>query len=529
MPEALLAVSSMSWSGLSDITGVLLVAMFIIAGAFFGYALRGLVGRWKAEAIEKRMRLREEEAESEVKARLKEADIAARAAVVKAREEFETSTKKRRDELEALEARLTDREGKLDAKSTMLDAREEKVKADAAEAERKDADASDKLRAAEAGLERLAGLSREEARRQVFSDAEAELREDMAALTHRILENARDDADRKAGAVVADAIQRCAVSHASELMTTTVPLQGEGVKGRIIGRDGRNIRTLEAATGVTMLVDDIPDAVVLSSFDPVRREIARRALNHLVSDGRIHPSSIEDAVKCAADEVERAAADAGAEAAAEARVSGLPSETIRMMGRLRFRTSFSQNVLRHSIEVALLMGRMAEELSLDSAKARRIGFLHDVGKALDSDKKGAHAALGAEFLKANGEDEETVLAVAAHHPEAKLDGGVYGVLCAAADAISSSRPGARQETVDIYVERLRKLEEIVNSHKGVLKSYAVQAGRDLRVIVDPGTVSDADAQLLARDICREISAGIQFPGQIRVTVVREMRVTEYAK
>ena len=529
MPDAFLAVSSMSWSGLSDITGVLLVAMFIIAGAFFGYALRGLVGRWKAEVIEKRMRIREEEAESEVKAKLKEADIAARAAVVKAREEFETSTKQRRDELEALEARLTDREGKLDAKSAMLDSREEKVKAAAAEAEKKDAAASDKLRTAEAALERLAGLSRDEARKQVLSEASAELREDMAALTHRIVENARDDAERKAGALVADAIQRCAVSHASEMMTTTVPLQGEGVKGRIIGRDGRNIRTLEAATGVTMLVDDIPDAVVLSSFDPVRREIARLALNHLVTDGRIHPSSIEDAVAVAAEEVEKAAADAGSAAAAEVRVSGLPKEIVRMMGRLRVRTSFSQNVLRHSVEVALLMGRMAEELSLDSAKARRIGFLHDIGKAIDSEKKGAHAALGADFLKANGEDEETVLAVAAHHPEAKVDGGVYGVLCAAADAISSSRPGARQETVEIYVERLRKLEDIVNGHAGVQKSYAVQAGRDLRVIVDPGVVSDADAQLLARDICREISSSIQFPGQIRVTVVREMRITEYAK
>ena len=529
MPEAVIAVSSMSWSGLSDITGVLLVAMFIIAGAFFGYALRGLVGRWKAEAIEKRMRIREEEAEAEVKARLKEADIAARAAVVKAREEFETSTKRRRDELDAIEARLTDREEKLDAKSAMLDSREERVKSAAAAAEAKDAAATGKLRTAEEGLERLAGLTRDEARKQVMADAGAELREDVAALTRRILENARDDAERKAGEVVADAIQRCAVSHASELMTTTVHLPGEGVKGRIVGRDGRNIRALEAATGVTMLVDDVPDAVVLSSFDPVRREIARRALKHLVSDGRIHPGSIEDAVKNAAGEVDGAAAEAGAEAAAEARVSGLPSEIVRMMGRLSFRTSFSQNVLRHSVEVALLMGRMAEELSLDSAKARRIGFLHDIGKALDSDRKGAHAALGAEFLKAHGEDGETVLAVAAHHPEAKLNGGVYGVLCSAADAISSSRPGARQETVDIYVERLRKLEDVVKSHPGVLKSYAVQAGRDLRVVVDPGSVSDADAQLLARDICREISATIQFPGQIRVTVVREMRITEYAK
>ena len=529
MPEALLAISSLSWSGLSDVTGGLLVVLLIVAGALSGYALRGLIGRWQAEAIEKKMRLREEAVESEVRSKLKEADIAARAAVVKAREEFELSTKARRDELDALEARLTDREGKLDGKSVMLDEREEKLKTLAAELERRDAAARSAAREAETRLESLAALSREEARRQVMADAQAELQEDVASLTRRVQENARDDAERRAGMIVADAVQRCAVSHASEMMTTTVHLPGEGVKGRIIGRDGRNIRALEAATGVTMIVDDVPDAVVLSSFDPVRREIARCALKHLFSDGRIHPGSIEDAVRDAAEEVERAAVAAGAEAAAEARVTGLPSETLRTMGRLRFRTSFAQNVLRHSVEVALLMGRMAEELSLDASKARRIGFLHDLGKAIDSDRKGAHAALGAEFLRMHGEDEDTVLAVAAHHPEAHLDGGVYGVLCSAADAISSSRPGARQETVDVYVERLRKLEQIVLAHEGVLKSYAVQAGRDLRIIVDPGKVSDAAAELLARDVCREISSTLQFPGQIRVTVVREMRVTEYAK
>ena len=536
MFDSFLALSSLSWEGLGDWTGILLVVLFLLAGLLFGYALRGLVGRWQAEAIEKKMRLREAESEAEVKARLKEADIAARAAVVKAREEFEASTKSRRAELQATEDRLTVRESNLDKKATLLDNREAAVnaKSDAAAvaaeaAKAAAAKAADAQAIADARFQKLAGLTREEARKDILAKATEELRADAATLSRRIQEAAREDGEAKARRLLADAVQRCAVSHAVEMMTTTVPLPGDEVKGRIIGRDGRNIRALEAATGVTLLVDDTPEAIVLSSFDPVRRAVARRALELLVADGRIHPGRIEEAVEDAKTQVEAAAAEAGAAAAAEAHVSGLSAEVLRTMGRLRFRTSFSQNVLRHSVEVALLMGEMAEEMGLDPARARRIGFLHDIGKALDAEKKGPHAALGADYLKVQGEDAENVLAVAAHHPEAHIDGGVYGVLCAAADAISSSRPGARQETTEIYVERLEKLEALVMAHPGVVKTFAVQAGRDVRVIVDPGKVSDADAELLARDVCREISAQLKFPGQIRVTVIRELRCTEYAK
>ena len=301
------------------------------------------------------------------------------------------------------------------------------------------------------------------------------------------------------------------------------------MKGRIVGRDGRNVRAFESATGVTLLLDDAPDAVVLSAFDPHRREVARRALEALVTDGRIHPASIEHAVEEARANVEKENEECGAEAAAEAGVSGLPAEVLRLMGELRFRTSFSQNVLRHSVEVAILSGTMAAEMKLDGALARRVGFLHDVGKAITAEKKGAHAALGAEFLAAHGEDARVCAAVAAHHSEAGVDGGVYGVICAAADAISSARPGARQEKAADYIQRLENLEKIAKSHPGVANAFAVQAGRDLRVVVDPDAVGDQAAAELAGEICRDISAQLKFPGMIRVTVVRELRCVEYAK
>ena len=301
------------------------------------------------------------------------------------------------------------------------------------------------------------------------------------------------------------------------------------MKGRIVGRDGRNVRAFEAATGVTLLLDDAPDTVVLSAFDPLRREIARRALTALIADGRIHPASIESAVATARDQMSVANEEAGTAAAAEAGVPGLPADVLRLMGTLAFRTSFTQNVLRHSVEVALLMGTMAAEMGLDAARARRIGFLHDVGKAITAEKKGAHAVLGAEFLKSHGEADAVCAAVAAHHSDPGTDGGVYGVLCSAADAISSARPGARQESLGDYVQRLETIEKLARAHKGVVNVYAVQAGRDLRVLVDPDVLPDADIPTLAGEICRDISNQLKFPGLIRVTVIRELRCVEYAK
>ena len=501
---------SSTWSLLSDGVAILIIAVLLLLGAFLGYALRGLVGRWRAEAIERQMRIREEESESEIKAKLKEADIAARAAVVKAKEEFDMAAKKRRAELQAVEDRLSQRENTLDRRAEQLDekvaALEEKQAAVAVAEQKAKADAV----AADKRLKDLAKMTHEEARREILTRANAELRADAAILSRRIQEAAREQGETIARRLVADAIQRCAVEH-------------------LVGRDGRNVRAFEAATGVTLLLDDAPDTVVLSAFDPQRREIARRALTELIADGRIHPASIESAVEAARASVESSNEEAGTAAAAEAGVPGLSADVLRLMGALAFRTSFTQNVLRHSVEVALLMGTMAAEMGLDAARARRIGFLHDIGKALTSEKKGAHAALGAEFLKAHGESEEICAAVAAHHADPGTDGGVYGTLCSAADAISSARPGARQESLGDYVQRLEAIEKLARSHKGVMNVYAVQAGRDLRVIVDPAEVPDQDMSALAGDICREISAQVKFPGLIRVTVIRERRCVEYAK
>ena len=532
----LFALTTTTWDNLSDGASLLIVALFIIAGILLGYALRGLVGRWQAESIERKMKLREDEAEAEIKARIKESDIQARAAVVKAREEFEASTKSRRDELQAVEDRQTLREANLDKKAAALDAREAAVAAKQNAAEQAAAAARQAAEAAAADQrradERLSGLAKMthiEARKEMMRQANEELRTDAESLSRRIQEAAREQGDNIARRLIVDAVQRCAVSHLGETVTTVMKLPGPEMKGRIIGRDGRNVRAFESATGVTLLLDDAPETVVLSSFDPLRREVARLALEKLVADGRIHPGSIESAVEEAKSTVAAAELEAGTAAAAEAGVPGLSDAILRRMGALKYRTSFTQNMLRHSVEVSLLMGVIAAELGLDAGKARRIGFLHDIGKAVTGDKKGAHAELGAEFLKTHGEEDVVCRAVASHHSEGKTHGGVMGVLCAAADAISSARPGARLENVGDYIQRLDDLEKMAKAHKGVTGVFAVQAGRDLRVIVDPSSISDEDAGLLARNLCREISERIRFPGQIRVTVVRELRCTEYAK
>ena len=520
---------SSTWSLLSAGVAILIIAVLLLLGVLLGYALRGLVGRWRAETIEKQMRLREEESESEIKAKLKEADIAARAAVVKAKEEFEASAKKRRAELQAIEDRLAQRENALDRRADQLDAKSAAVEAKQSAVSAAEKKAASDLAAADKRLRDLAKMTHEEARREILTHANAELRADAAILSRRIQEAAREQGDTVARRLVADAIQRCAVTHLSELATTAVTLPNQEMKGRIVGRDGRNVRAFEAATGVTLLLDDAPDTVVLSAFDPMRREIARRALTALIADGRIHPASIESAVADSRAQVATTNEEVGTAAAAEAGVPGLPADILQLMGALSFRTSFTQNVLRHSVEVALLMGTMAAEMGLDAARARRIGFLHDIGKAITAEKKGAHAALGAEFLKNHGEVEAVCAAVAAHHADPGTDGGVYGVLCSAADAISSARPGARQESLGDYVQRLETIEKLARAHKGVMNVYAVQAGRDLRVLVDPDAIPDTDVPILAGEICRDISSQVKFPGLIRVTVIRELRCVEYAK
>ena len=525
-------MTNFTWYDVSDATVGLL---FGLAGVLGGYALRGLIGRWQADAIEKQAKLQLDAADVEVKNKLKEADILARAEVVKAREEFEKSTKTRRKELQDIEERLTVREENMDKKAILLEKKEqtvsqkqEEVGHKAEELQQRRAEAEKRWQEAEQRLQKLAGMTHEEARKEVFYKAEQDVRSEAGNLIRRIQEEAKETGDREAARIVTMAVQRFAITHASEMMTSTVPLPSDDIKGRIIGREGRNIRALEAATGVNMLIDDTPEAVVISGFDPVRREIARQSLEQLVADGRIHPARIEEVVKAVTENMEKAIYEAGEAAAYEAQVQGVAADLLRCVGRLKFRTSFTQNVLRHSVEVAHLMGMMASELGLDPAVARRVGFFHDIGKALDHDAEGAHALIGAEFLRQHGESETVVNGVASHH-EDEPSRGLYGVLCSAADAISSSRPGARNETLGVYVQRLEKLESIANAFPGVKKTFAVQAGREVRVIVDPGQVSDNDAMVMARDISQQIASTMQFPGQIKVVVVREMRCVEYAK
>lgn len=533
---AFFAIAASDWQDVGDISSLMAIVLFSVAGILLGYALRGLVGRWQAEAIERKMRLRLEETEAEVKSRLKEADLTARAEVVKARDEFERSIKAKRLELEQAEERLNAKNEKLEERKNLLDERAASLdeKAQTLEDFRRKLRAekdvvTEKERLAEERLAQIAKLTREEARREVMEEAKKSLEADVDSLSRRIQEAARDDAEDKARAIIADAIRHTAIDHIAEITTSVVHLPNEEMKGRIVGQGGRNVKALENATGVNFILDETPGEVILSSFDPLRREVAKKTLEALVADGRIHPSSIEATVAASREAVVRENREAGARAAAQAGVSGLSSELLKTMGALRFRTSYTQNVLQHSVEVALLAGAMAEELGIDAESTRRAGFLHDIGKSASIDKKGPHAELGAQFLKSRGESDAICRAVASHHGEGSEDGGAIGALVAAADAISSARPGARQETLSDYVERIKDVEKIATAHQEVSSAFAVQAGRDLRVMVDPKLCDDLAARNLARDIAREISARLRFPGQIRVSVIRETRTVEYAK
>ncbi len=510
-----------------------------IITAFFGIVIGYGVRIWMSNqalnntAKESERMLRD--AKRDADSILKEAGLQAKAEVLKAREEFEAGTKARRDELTALDNRTALRESNLDRKVAMLDKKERVLEQREAEAE-KNAAAAVKAKAdfdklvdeEKIKLQRVAGMTEAEARQTLMAKVEAEVHSDVGGLIRRLQEGAKDTAEREAQKIVCLAIQRYAASHASEVMTSTVALPSDDMKGRIIGRDGRNIRAIESATGINLLVDDTPEAVVISGFDPVRREVARLSLERLILDGRIHPARIEEVVTKTRGEMDERIREAGEEAAYQVGIQGFDPELLRTLGRLKFRSSYSQNVLMHSLEVAQLMGVMATELNLDVTLAKRIGLLHDIGKALDHDIEGSHALIGADLLRRLGETPVVINAVAAHHADVPGE-SLYAILVAAGDAISAARPGARSETTDIYVKRLEKLEAIANGFAGVERSYAIQAGREVRVMVQPETVTDHDAMILARNICKKIEGELQYPGQIRVIVVRETRCVEYAR
>jgi len=510
------------------------VAIFV-SGLLAGYFIRFIIGKSRYSTIEKESLLIMEKARAQAANILKDAQIAAKNEVIKARDEFELSMKSRRTELNQLEERIRQKEANLERKVAMLEKKEKILEEKTAMLEQESLRVKQKLEEADAiiqeekaSLQKIARMTQEEAKQLLLDRIEKELQSEMSSIIRRRQEEIKETSEREAKRIIAMSVQRYAASHASEITTSTVTLPGDEVKGRIIGRDGRNIRALEAATGVNILIDDTPEVVVISGFDPIRREIAKMAIETLVADGRIHPGRIEEVVAKSQEELTEIMRRAGEEAMYAAGVQSAAPEIINMLGRLKFRSSYSQNVLQHSIEVANIMGIMAGELGLDVQLAKRIGLFHDIGKAMDHEVEGGHALIGADFIKKFGEQQIVINAIAAHHEDIQAE-SIYAVLSSAADAISSSRLGARSESTAMYVKRLEKLEEIANSFDGVKKSYAIQAGREIRVIVEPEKVDDKKMVLLARDISKKIENELQYPGQIKIVAIRETRCIEYAR
>ncbi|MDL2297526.1 ribonuclease Y [Synergistaceae bacterium OttesenSCG-928-D05] len=448
--------------------------------------------------------------------------------VHKQRQELERETKERRNELQRSERRLEQKEENLDKKTENISRKEEELRQKHEQAQEKLDKLTEREQELITKLEQIAQLSREEARDLLLAEVEAEANHLIGLRLKELEERAKREADRKAQEIIATAVQRCSVEFTSDVVVSVVNLPSDEMKGRIIGREGRNIRTFETLTGVDLIVDDTPEAVTLSSFDPVRREVARLSLERLVVDGRIHPARIEEIIERAEKDVQIQIIETGEQALLDTGIKNLHPELTKIIGQLRYRTSYGQNALAHSLEVAHLAGIMAAELGLDESKARRAGLLHDIGKAVDHQVEGPHAQIGADLAKRYGEAPDIVNAIAAHHEDEEPQ-TIYAILVSAADAVSASRPGARRESLDAYVKRLEKLEEVATSFSGVSKAFAIQAGREVRVAVAPTVTDDGVMQKLAYDIARKIEEEMRYPGQIKVTLIRETRAVEYAK
>ena len=479
-------------------------------------------------SAEERSREIIDEALKTAETKKREALLEAKEESLKTKNELEKETKERRAELQRYERRVLSKEENLDKKSEAMEKKEASLVAREEKLSKKSAEVEELYEKGIQELEKISGLTSEQAKEYLLKSVEEDVKHDTAKMIKELEAKAKEEADKKAKDYVVTAIQRCAADHVAETTVSVVQLPNDEMKGRIIGREGRNIRTLETLTGVELIIDDTPEAVVLSGFDPIRREVARIALERLIVDGRIHPARIEEMVEKAQKEVEANMREDGEAATLEVGIHGIHPELVKLLGKMKFRTSYGQNALKHSIEVAQLAGLLASEVGVDVRLAKRAGLLHDIGKSVDHEMEGTHVRLGAELCKKYKESAVVINAVEAHHGDVEPQ-SLIACLVQAADTISAARPGARRETLETYTNRLKQLEDITNSFKGVEKSYAVQAGREVRIMVVPEQISDDDMVLLARDVAKRIENELEYPGQIKVNVIRESRVTDYAK
>ena len=507
---------------------IVLVAAAAVVGLVIGFLVRKSIAEKKIGSAEEQARRLLEDAMKGAESAKKESIIAAKEEIFQLKKEADFDIKERRKEVTRQERRLAQKEETLDGKMEALEKKEQSLQDKHAAADKLRQEIQTTLDGQLAMLEKIAGMTSEEAKTELIKKLDSELKHETALKIAEYEERFKDEADVKARDILSLAIQRCAADHVSEISISTVQIPGDEMKGRIIGREGRNIRTIETLTGVDLIIDDTPDVITVSGFDPVRREIARVALEKLVSDGRIHPARIEEMVEKARRDVESVIKQAGERAVFETGVHGLHPELIKLLGRMKYRTSYGQNALRHSIEVSMLAGVIADEMGVDVTMARRAGLLHDIGKAVTAEVEGSHVQLGVEIATKYKENKDIIHSIEAHHNDVESITALDFII-QAADAISAARPGARREDVENYIKRLQKLEEVAGDFEGIEKTFAIQAGREVRIMVKPEMVDDDKMKILARDIAKKIEGELDYPGQIKVSVIRESRIVDYAK
>ena len=510
---------------------IIIVFTFLISAVIFiplGVLIRKRIAESKIQGAEEEARRILENARIEAENKSKEEIIKVKEEMLKARNELDQEIKERRGEVQLQEKRIIQKEEALDNRSLNLERKEKDLEKKYLENDNIKKSLEDTLNEQKTELQRISGFTTDEAKKYLLDELEKDLVDEKASMIRNIEEKFKEEANKSAREIVGYAIQKCAADHTSETTVSVVSLPNDDMKGRIIGREGRNIKALETLTGIDLIIDDTPEAVILSGFDPLRREVAKIALEKLIEDGRIHPAKIEEMVEKAKEEVQNIIKSEGERAILETGVNGLNPDLVRLIGKLKYRTSYGQNVLNHSIEVSNLARIMAEEIGADPKIARRAGLLHDIGKALDHDMEGTHVEIGVDVLKKFKESPVVINSVEAHHGDVEPE-TVEAILVQAADAISASRPGARRETLETYIKRLEKLEEIADSFDGVEKSFAIQAGREVRLIVKPDKVSDSEMVIMARDVAKKVESEMEYPGQIKVNVIREVRAIEYAK